>query len=97
MEKDTEVTEVIFRKFKNGRVLALFPYLTERTMGDCMSYMLLGQHGGASLSIVYSTKLATEEEYKSTYSELTNDFGYNLKIIKKVNWNKYRTAYYKDK
>lgn len=95
MEQDTEVTEVIFRKFKDGSIIALFPYETEFRYGDCMSYMQLGQHGTASLSIINSTKLATKEEYKDLCSELIIAVGYKLRIIKKMNWDKYREAYHK--
>ena len=83
MEQDTEVTEVIFRKFKDGDVIALFPYLLEFRYKSCLSYMHIGQHGEATLNLIYETKLATEEEYKDLYSELIS-LGYKLRIIRKM-------------
>jgi len=95
MEKDTEVTDVIFRKYCNGQVFALFPYIPEFRYGTCMDYMHVGQHGTAHLGIIKNTKLATEEEYKDLHSELINQVGYKLRILKKMNWNKYWKAYHK--
>lgn len=94
------VTEVIFRKFKSGNkeILALFPYDTERRFGTCESYMHIGQHGTADLGIIASTKLATPAEYADLKAELENygpvEANYNLKVIKKVNWSKYRKAHH---
>ncbi len=93
MEQNKHTTEVIFRKYKDGEIIALFPYLIDNRFGSCMSYMHIGQHSGAVLSIIDSTKLATEIEYKDLYSELTNIVGYKLKVKKKMNWNKYRIAF----
>jgi len=95
MIQDTEVTEVIFRKFKNGHVIALFPYIPDFLYTECMSYMHIGQHGTATLNLINCTKLCTEEEYKELYSELINLVGYKLRIIKKVSWRKYSNEYHK--
>lgn len=97
MEQDKHTTEVIFRKYKDGEIIALFPYLIDNRFGTCQSYMHLGQHSGATLSIIDSTKLATEIEYKNLHSELINQVGYKLKVLKKMNWNKYRKAFQKNK
>ena len=92
MEKDKIITEVIFRKFKNGAVFALFPYITERKFGNCLSYQHIGQHSEATLGLICDTKLATETEYLPLLSELRY-IGYIPKVIKKMNWNKYRKEY----
>ena len=50
MQQDQHKTKVIFRKLKDGDIIALFPELP----GDmnpyhtCESYMHVGQHGAAS-------------------------------------------------
>jgi hypothetical protein len=82
MKKDTEKTKVIFRKFPDGEVIALFPEMPEH---DYLigSYMHVGQHGTASKGIVQSTKLASPEEYNDLFNELSG-MGYNLKIVKKI-------------
>ncbi len=97
MEQDTEITEVIFRKFKDGEIIALFPYIPEFRYKTCMSYMHVGQHGTATLNIIDSTKLATEAEYLNLYNELTNVVGYKLRIMKKMNWRKYSNEFHKPK
>ena len=80
--KKTEVTKVIFRKWKDGSILALFPY-EEWSQFECASYMHLGQHSGADYNYcIRITKPATEADYLPLYNELTA-IGYNLQIIKK--------------
>ena len=81
MEKDTEITEVIFRKFKDGEIIALFPYIPEFRYTTCMSYMHIGQHGTAHLNLIRTTKLATESEYLDLFTELENQVGYKLRIL----------------
>lgn len=74
---------VIFRKFPNGEIIALFPY--EPVTADCWncgSYMHIGQHGAASQNLVNDTKLATTAEYANLKKEL-EDIGYALDTIKK--------------
>jgi hypothetical protein len=94
MEKDKHVTEVIFRKFKDGDIIAFFPYEIESPQGYVMSYMHVGQHGSADYQgLISTTKLATEEEYADLKNELENHVGYNLKVIKKINSDKWRKAY----
>ena len=75
---------VIFRKFKNGDVIALLPD-NPSNIGCISSYMRVGQHGEASINIIYNTKLANKIEYKSLLSELIS-IGYNLRVMKKVNY-----------
>jgi hypothetical protein len=100
MEKDKEITEVIFRKFRNGEIIALFPYLVGFRYGDCMSYMHVGQHSEASLGLISGdnfndkTTLAKPDEYKDLQDELINLVGYNLKVLKKMSWRKYSKTYH---
>lgn len=75
-------TKVIFRKFKNGEIIALFPELKEGR-GLILSYMHIGQHGDASPKIVMDTKPATPEEFAPLYNELTG-IGYRLEVRKRL-------------
>ena len=86
MKKDTTKTKVVFRKYKNGEIIALFPEMVNGYF--VCSYMHMGQHSDADYSYVISiTKPASEEEYKDLYNELTNQVGYNLRILKKAKVN----------
>lgn len=86
MEKDNYKTKVVFRKFKEGDMIALFPY---EKYDYCnydlvQSYMHIGQHTCASYShCIRVSKLATPEEYKELFEELES-IGYNLQVIKKA-------------
>ena len=82
MTQDTEQTRVIFRKFKDGDILALFPYLSEGGAA-VESYMHVGQHSSADYNgCIRRTKPATPEEYKDLAAELES-IGYNLLIRKR--------------
>jgi hypothetical protein len=101
MEKDTHITEVIFRKYKSGfdkgEILALFPYsISTDSFVDC--YQFCGQHGSANYNhCVDMTTLATDEESKDLKQHLEKSFGYNLKVIKRRNYDKYLAAYHKSR
>jgi hypothetical protein len=84
MNKPSKPTIVNFKKFKeSGEVIALFPYEPADVHGwMCMSYMHVGQHGGAALPPAGTVK-ATPEEYASLARELES-LGYNLQIISKL-------------
>lgn len=81
----TEKTRVIFRKFPDGDIIALFPFEPHDYAGYmCLSYMHIGQHGGADpFYLVDRTKLAIPQEYADLKSELES-IGYNLEIGKKI-------------
>lgn len=71
---------VIFRVFRDGEVLALFPEILSNRSGDVTSYMHVGQHGGADYShCVAITALATPEQYGPLARELSS-IGYDLEI-----------------
>jgi len=83
MKKDNFKTKVVFRKFKDGEIIALFPFETQNYKNDCLSYMHLGQHSEASyFYCIQISKPATEKEYKDLFNELS-EIGYNLQIIKR--------------
>ena len=75
-------TRVVFRKFKDGDILALFPELSEGGAG-VESYMHVGQHSSADYQhCICRTKPATPEEYEDLAVELES-IGYNLLIRKR--------------
>lgn len=96
MEKDTQITEVVFRKFrKGGDIIALFPYDIEINY-CCSCYQHIGQHGTAGYQVVINmTVPAKPEEYADLKAELENCFGYNLKVVKKISHKRYMREYFK--
>lgn len=82
-------TKVIFRKFKNGDVIALFPELIS-WKHYITSYEHVGQHGDADYYVVLNqTKLAKPEEYAELKSELER-IGYDVVVYKRY------TSYMRD-
>ena len=90
------MTKVIFRKFKNGEVIALFPQEPADCIGWlCMSYMHTGQHATATPDLMYNTKPAMPWEYSELYKELKS-IGYNdLAVCKRFTRNDYKTRKWK--
>lgn len=73
-------TKVLFRKFQEGDIIALFPqYPGTNDPRTCMSYMHIGQHGSADISLAHTLKRATEEEYQPLKKELES-LGYDLNV-----------------
>ena len=77
--------KVIFRKFKDGQIIALFPEIFDSYKYNhgvlCSSYMHVGQHSGADYDTVCSnTKLAKPEEYADLKRELES-LGYSLEVV----------------
>lgn len=63
--------KVVFRKFKEGDVIALFcDSASDCNFGNVMSYQHVGQHGEASRDLGLKLKLATPEEYADLKREL---------------------------
>lgn len=83
VEKDSEVTKVIFRKWrdKGGDIIALFPEVAVDLEGYlCDSYMHHGGHGSASYPlVVYKTRAASEKEAADLKAELER-IGYVLQV-----------------
>lgn len=83
---------MVFRKFRDGHVIALFPRVPWDLYGyHCASYMHVGQHGDADLPAVISqTKAARPDEYASLLKEL-HKIGYrNLIIGKKTTYSDFQ-------
>jgi hypothetical protein len=76
---DTDI--VIFRRFPDGDVIALFPYLPAECLNawPCQSYMHIGQHGAADPRIVHDTRPARPREYAALKTELER-IGYRLAV-----------------
>lgn len=63
--------KVVFRKFKEGDVIALFcDSAKDCNAGNVMSYQHVGQHGEASRHLGRNLKLATPDEYAPLLREL---------------------------
>lgn len=76
-----ETDIVIFRRFPDGDVIALFPYLPAECLSawPCQSYMHIGQHGAADPRIVHDTRPARPREYAALKAELER-IGYRLAV-----------------
>lgn len=83
-------TKVVFRKYKEGEVIALFPLVPHDVQGIyCTAYVHIGQHCAADTRLVADTKRATPEEYAALEKELEQR-GYNLEIIQRIPVNAYQ-------
>lgn len=84
MKKET--LKVVFRKFNNGEIIAIFPELTHRGY-RVTTYMHIGHHSEDDHhAIVQQTKLASENEYQDLLKELEKIyFEYDLRVMKKLN------------
>lgn len=82
MKRDTQKTKVIFRKFKEGDIIALFPELKHYPDGSVESYQHIGQHGAADMGIISITKPVKPEDYQELKREL-EFIGYNLDVRKR--------------
>ncbi len=79
-------TKVVFRKYKEGDILALFPECPEVNY-TVVCYQHIGQHGSADYQqCVAISKPATENEYQDLKRELES-LGYDLKVVKKAKIN----------
>lgn len=83
-------TKVIFRKFEDGGIIAIFP----EHAGDsnpsrtCGCYEHIGQHSAITLDFAKFTKPASPAEYKDLHAELVG-IGYNdLVITRRMNFKK---------
>ena len=74
-------TEVIFRQFPEGDIIALFPFeFCDLEKKYISSYMHIGQHSAASPDLIWELSRVQEDQYKPLEDEL-RAIGYNLKII----------------
>ncbi|MCC6447278.1 MAG: hypothetical protein IT215_01155 [Chitinophagaceae bacterium] len=99
MEKDDYITEIMFRVDKSkdwkGTVYALIPHECSDFKGNVSSYQHVGQHSGANYQhCIQTSRPATEAEYADLKAEMENGHGYNIKVIKKRNYDKFLKSYY---
>ena len=81
-----KVLKVVFRKFDNGEIIAMFPQFTNKRNYRIDSYMHIGQHAECDPMIVHDTKLATENEYESLLKEIQSIYhDYDIRVMKKLN------------
>ena len=90
MDKDETETPMIFRRFKDGDIIAIMPTLPGT--GDpftCLSYQHVGQHGSCNPShVVRMTAVARAHEYAELKAELTR-IGYKVRAIQRASWRHY--------
>lgn len=77
--KATKV-DVVFRKFPEGDVIALFPNIPEGE-GEILSYQHLGQHGRASVALLRELLPATDDERAPLLRELVS-LGYAPRVVR---------------
>lgn len=79
------MTKVVFRKWKDGDIIALFPDDVNPHDGTVTSYMHVGQHGAADYAgVIAATQPAHEQEYHDLLAEL-KQIGYkNLYPVKRI-------------
>lgn len=88
-----EKVKVIYRKDKDGEIIAFFPEI-EANYGRILSYMHIGQHGEADLEFYQETKKATETEYQLLLTELKSVYNdYELIVKQKINYKDLRKAW----
>lgn len=81
-----EVENVVFRKYPDGEIVALFPDIPADPHGRyVLGFQHIGQHGGADYDYVVSqTVPATDAEAADLKAELEGpQYGYVLKVCKK--------------
>lgn len=80
-----DVTPVIFRKFPDGDVVAMFPTEPGSAQNPftCSSYMHARQHSAIDIGLGKRIPLASRAEFAPLKKELEG-LGYKLKVITKV-------------
>ena len=97
MDKDTHITDIVFRKEKSGdfkgTIFAMLPHECGDRSGNVTSYQHVGQHSSANYSMCIKDSVpATEEEYKDLKKEMEG-CGYNINVVKKQNYDKFLESY----
>jgi hypothetical protein len=88
MERDTEPTLVVFRRWRKkdgGGIIALFPAIVADHRGHCSSYMHVGQHAAADYHGMLLKSLPArvdEADVQNLTAELSS-LGYLLKPIRR--------------
>ena len=87
--------KVIFRKDKEGNVIAFLPELRVNH-GNIASYMHIGQHSEASYEFYLTTRKANKNEYTDLFAELRKIYDdCELVVKQKINYNDLRDKAWK--
>lgn len=84
-----ETTDVIFRKWRNGNIIALFPRdLGTNSPHTCGSYEHIGQHGAATPdTVMCMTSPANPEEYAALKAELeAAPYHYRFQVLRRMSY-----------
>lgn len=83
--KRKETTRIVFRRFPDGEIIALFPDESWNKFDyTTASYMHVGQHGGADYRhVVTHTRPAAEPQYRDLLAELQR-IGYHPRVIQRA-------------
>lgn len=83
--QDDSKTPTIFRAYRNGETIALFPTIPADIKAQhCQSYVHVGQHGAADPHHVISrTRPATPDEYGHLLREL-REVGYAVRPVRRM-------------
>lgn len=73
--------KIVFKK-ADDEIFAVFPY--ESFDNYLTSYAHIGQHSLCDIGYAYKAKNASEDEYKELLEELTNIYGKELMVLKKM-------------
>lgn len=84
MKRDYDIIDVIFRKTRDGEVIAFFPNDVYRD-GMILSYSHNGQHSEASPEFYRECKPCRDkEEYKDLFHELVRHYGCSLYVRQRL-------------
>jgi hypothetical protein len=97
MEKDKEITDVVFRydttKDWKGTIYALLPHECCDNKGNVTTYQHVGQHSAADyLHCIGTSRPATPEEYADLKKEMES-MRYNFNVMQKRNYEKFLISY----
>ncbi len=89
-------TKTIFRQFKDGSVIAIFPEISgTMDAGTCSSYMYVGQHASANVwggqTIIDTTKPLKDEAKRLEMMRHLHGLGYACVEVKRSTYQMYET------
>jgi len=98
MLKDTHTTEIMFRvdttKDFKGTIFAVLPHEVSNFKGDVTTYQHVGQHSSGDYNVcLEQSRPANELESADLKAEMES-LGYNIKVVKKRNYDKFLKSYY---
>lgn len=96
---DTEITEVIFRRYQSGDILAVFPYIgfispsTGRYEVQC--YEHVGQHGSGDWGTIQRVTSPVTAKDQDAVNDLATELfhrDYNLRVMRRISSVKWEAA-----